>query len=184
MPFIIALPIILRLAASAVFIIAVVTAGAMNRPLIMVPLLAAASTGVHWLTGRIMPSPMKNLQAVSGHVTAPGHSPQALFVRFIAGTFGYGLIFMVTVFMSAIFRETELDRMLTSLDGLIIAIPAVIAGLLSIATAYTGASQVTGMAQDLHQSFTHMRASGHPDAANDDAFTVEGEIIDPDDLKS
>lgn len=183
MPFIIALPLMLRLGATLVFLLAVVAAGALNRSLVMVPLLAATATLTHWLVGKVVPNPLKNIQGIAGNVAVPGRSPQALLMRFIAGTIGYGMIFMVTVFLSAIFQETELERALDGTDALILAVPAGIAALLSIATAYTGANQVTGMAADLHQTF----ARGHTDPHglhDEDAFTVEGEIIDPDDLKS
>lgn len=179
MPAFLIIPIALRVAATLVFIIAVVVAGVMNRSIMMVPLLAITATLVQWLVGKITPNPVNALQDAldTGIATRPG--AQKFAPRIIAGTIGYGLVFMLTVFISALFQETELERALTQTDAMILAVTAGIAGVLSLLHAHTGARQAANMMGDFQQAFNEMQTG---QAANDeDAFTFEGEIIDPED---
>ncbi len=180
MPISLALPIFLRLAAALVFVVAVIVAGVMNRSIMMVPLLAGAATLTQWLLARIAPGPMASLQSSLGGAPQGPVPLNRLGGRFIAGVFGYGLLFILTVFISALFKETELERILTRTDLSILAIATGLAILLSLLNAHFGSKQVAGMMGDLEATFADMQRQQE----REEAFTVEGEMIDPEDQRS
>ncbi len=181
MTFLIAIPVLLRIAASLVFVVAVIVAAAMNRSIMLVPLLAAAATLSHWLAARLAPNPLSNL----GEMLAPGAAranPAGKLIRkFLFGVFGYGLVFALTVLISAVFQETELERIVTRFDLTLIAVAAGLAIVLSVINAHTAATQVTGMMGDLQQAFNQMQGGPAATPGGEEPFTFEGEIIHPDD---
>ncbi len=182
MPFVLALPIILRIASTLVFLVAVIVAAALNRSVMMVPLLAAAATLSHWVAGKFVPNPLSNLEGATSIRTPMGNLLGRLAPRFLVGVFGYGILFALAVLISAVFQETELERAITRTDFIIIGVASVIAIILSVINAYTAATQVTGIMSDLQQAFSDMQDGQGPDQdGGETPFTFEGEIIDPDD---
>ena len=179
MPIALALPIILRIASTLVFLVAVIIAAALNRSVMMVPLLAAAATLSHWVAGKFAPNPLSNLDGADNVRTPTGSLLGRLTPRFLIGAIGYGILFALAVLISAVFQETELERAITQTDFIIIGVASAVAIALSIINAYTAASQVTGMMSDLQQAFSDMQNDQTPDG--EEPFTFEGEIIDPDD---
>lgn len=180
MPVFLSLPIALRAGSAFVFIAAVIIAASLNRSLLMVPLLALASTLVHWGIGRIAPGPLAQLQALAGQSQRLAGGANLFWLRVFGGTIGYGAIFMITVFFSALVQETQLERALTGTDLKILLIASGLAAILAFINAKLAARQVGAMAGDLNTLFAQMRS---PDS-EDDPFTVEGEIIEPDDTRS
>lgn len=179
MPFQIALPIVLRLGATAAFLIAVIVAGAINRAVVIVPLLAAAATLTQYVAGRIAPGPLAQLGAALDAKATSTPSFNRLWLGFLLGSAGYAVLFILTVFLSAMFQQTELERALGMTDLWILAAPTLAALLLSVINSRTSASQVSGMMSNLQSAFSEQSP------ANDgEPFTVEGEIIEPDDQHS
>lgn len=116
----------LRLASSLVFLMAVIVAALGQRSLLMVPLLAAASTGAHWLGGRIAGTPFDKIATrLSGGPARLQTSGLARF-GFFAGLVGYGLVYMVFVFFGALAGPIELRRSFDGFDGLLLAVPTTI----------------------------------------------------------
>ncbi len=179
MPLFLALPIILRIASTLVFLVAVIVAAVLNRSVMMVPLLAAAATLSHWVAGKFVPNPLSNLAGATRIRMPMSSLPGRLVPRFLIGVFGYGILFALTVLISAIFQQTELERAITNTDFIIIGVASAIAIILSVINAYTAATQVTGIMADLQQAFGDMQDGQVPDG--EEPFTFEGEVIDPDD---
>lgn len=176
MPFQIALPIALRLGAALVFLIAVIVAGAMNRAVIIVPLLAGAATLVQYIAARIAPSPIAQLGAALNATTPSVPSLNRLWISFLLGSAGYAVLFIITVFLSAMFQQTELARALGWTDLWILLVPSVTALLLSVINARVSASQVNGMMSNLNSAFGETSSS-----SPEEPFTVDGEVINPSD---
>ena len=122
----------LRFASSIVFVMAVVFAALSQRSLLMVPLLAAASTGAHWLGGRIAGTPFdKMAMRVSGGPMKIQTAGLARF-GFFAGLVGYSLVYMIFVFFGALAGPIELRRSLDGTDFSLLLVPAAITLLLAM----------------------------------------------------
>lgn len=176
MPFQIALPIALRLSGALVFLCVVIVAGALNRAVIIVPLLAGAATLVQYIAARIAPSPIAQLGAALNDTTPSVPSLNRLWISFLLGSAGYGVLFIITVFLSAMFQQTELARTLGWTDLWILLVPSAVALALSIINARISASQVSGMMDNLNSAFGQTNSN-----ASEEPFTVEGEVIKPTD---
>ena len=175
MPLSLTLPIALRLASSLVFIIAVIVAGSLHRSVVMVPLLAGVATLVHWGASRMAPGPLSPLQGLSGPDPRP-RTGSLVGARLLGGTLGYGIIFMITVFFSALFHETQLERALTRTDGAILLVATAIAAPLALYNAVSAARRSEAISSTLEGLFSQARSR----ADDESAFTVEGEVIDTD----
>ena len=186
MPIFLAIPVILRIAATLVFLIAVIAVGAMNRSVMMVPLLAAVATLVQWGVGLFAPNPLTNLKDMvnpgAAQSQTPGNTIAKLARKFLFGVIGYGILFALAYMISGIFKATEMERIITRFDLILIAVTAAIAVVLSVINAFTAANQVTGMMDDLQQAFSDMQGGQGPDQnGGETPFTVDGEIIEPKD---
>ena len=122
----------LRFASSLFFLLAVVFAALTQRSLLMVPLLAAASTGAHWLGGKIAGSPLDKLaMRVSGGPVRMQTAGLALF-GFFAGLVGYSLVYMVFVFFGALAGPIELRRSLDGFDVGLLLVPSALTLLFAL----------------------------------------------------
>lgn len=181
MPAALALPLMLRAAAAIIFLVAVIAAGIMNRSVFIVPLLAVAATLTQFLVSKIIPSPLTDLKAGLNPQAPPTPALTKLTRGVIIATFGYGILFVFTVFISALFQETELAHNFTRTDLYLIAIPAIGAAILSLINARIANAQMATMMSGVQAMYAQMNPDGPPNPANDDdAFTIDGEIIDED----
>ncbi|MEL6829669.1 MAG: hypothetical protein AAFO63_05990 [Pseudomonadota bacterium] len=122
----------LRVSSSFLFLFVVIIAALSERSLLMVPLLAAASTLAHWLGGKIAGTPFDKLaMRVSGQ---PVRMPTAGLARFgfFAGLVGYSLVYMVFVFFGALAGPIELSRSLSGFDGMLVLVPTGVTLLLAL----------------------------------------------------
>ena len=183
MPLALILPIALRAASTLVFLVAVVVAGVMNRSIAIVPLLAIAATLTQLAVRRVAPSPIEGLQAAFQSPMGPPPHPAAKLLRSaLTSTVAYGVLFGFSALIAAMFQVTEFSRIVTQFDFGLIAVPTVLAFLTGVLVAKTAASQAANMMGDLQQAFADMQAQQPGQPANDEEpFTFEGEIIDPDD---
>lgn len=187
MPVNLMLPVLLRVLASAAFIVAVIYAGIANRSVLIVPLLAFAAASIQWLVSVIAPSPITGLQQMVSP-EAPPPNPAVKFGRGIGVALVlYLVLFCLSALIAALFQETEFARRLESADLWIAGIPALVAFAASVLSAKTGTSQVAGMMEDVQKAFADMQAQqAQQDMAADDDFIVEGEFTaanDEDTLK-
>lgn len=185
MPFALFFPFLLRLAGPIAFLGAAIVAGVMNRSFIMVPLLAVAATATTIIIRKVTPSPAMNLQSMLDP-NAADVKPNAfrgIAPRFAIGLVGYAIAFGLAALVAAMFQTTEFEpRVLTSDFGFLI-VPAVLAFIGAWVSARLGLNQMANMMGELQGMFGQMQAGQGP-ANDDDAFTVEGEIIDPDEPRS
>lgn len=185
MPAALLFPILLRAAGPIAFILATLTAGAMNQTVMIVPLLALAATLATILIRKVSPSPAVELAAMM-NPNAPPKKKSAFDgagQRLGAGLVGYGACFGLAALIAALFQETEFNRTLTLTDAWLILLPAILAVLAAMLSARLGADQIVSMAAQMEDMLKQAKAqSGHPDDGSDpdDSFTVEGEIIDKD----
>ncbi len=186
MPAALFLPLLLRLAGPLSFLSAAMVAGAMNRSLILVPLIALASTGVGVLIRMVLPSPAMDLK----NMLDPGAVPEkpnpfkGVGRRFLLSILGFGLVFSLSALIAAIFQTTEFQQQVGRADLWFLLVPALIALIGAWLSARLGLNQMAGMMQDMQGLFAQMQAGQTPADSDEDAFTVEGEIIDPDDRTS
>ena len=182
MPINLLLPVVLRLAGPLAFIGAALGAGAMNRSIIIVPILALAGTVTAIIIRKVTPSPMLEVKNLLDP-NAPQQAPRLFdgFVRrLLLGSLGYGLVFGLAALIAAVFHTTEFEPQVRPEDAWFILVPALIALVGAWLSARIGISQMTGMAAQMQDMFAHMNPQSGAPSADDDAFTVEGEIIDPD----
>lgn len=186
MPAALFLPLLLRLAGPLSFLSAAMVAGVMNRSLLLIPLIALASTATTVLIRMIAPSPVMDLKSMLDP-SAPPEKPnplQGAGRRFGMSMLGFGLVFGLSALIAAIFQTTEFQQQVQSLDLGFLTIPALIALIGSWLSARLGINQMAGMMQDMQGIFAQMQTGQTPQDPDEDAFTVEGEIIDPEDPKS
>lgn len=185
MPFALFFPFLLRLAGPIAFLGAAIVAGVMNRSFIMVPLLALAATVTTIIIRKVTPSPAMNLQSMLDP-NAADVKPNAfrgIGPRFAIGLVGYAIAFGLAALVAALFQTTEFEpRVLTSDLGFLI-VPAILAFIGAWVSARLGLNQMANMMGEMQGMFSQMQAGQGP-ANDDDAFTVEGEIIDPDEPQS
>ncbi len=182
MPQAFALPIILRLLATAAFLIAAAYAGAINRSFLIVPLLAISAVAAQTVASLIAPSPITGLKAAFD----PGAIEPPLAKKagkgFAGSLIGYGIVFALSAGIAALFQETEFVRGIELQDLMLSGGAGLIALSCSVLSSKLGASQVVGVMQSMQTAFAEMKATS--DHHDDDSFTVEGEIIEPDEPRS
>ncbi|MEO1642705.1 MAG: hypothetical protein AAFR74_05165 [Pseudomonadota bacterium] len=185
MPAALLLPLLLRAAGPIAFLIAAVTAGVMNQSFMIVPLLAIAATVTTIVIRKVSPSPASDLAAMLDPNAIPKEKSifEGAGKRLGVGLVGYTVTFGIAALIAAMFQETEFNQTLTQTDAWIALIPSVLAIFAAMLSARLGANQIAGMAGQMADMFAAMKAQqGDPNgpAQDDDAFTVEGEIIDKD----
>lgn len=182
MPVPLLFPILLRLTGPIAFVIAVATAGAMNRSFILVPLLALAASLTTVLIRTVTPSPAMDLKAALRPETEERpHNPlRGSGKRFAAGLVGYSIVFGLAAWIAALFRTTEFEPQVMLVDGWFAMIPAILAFVGAWISARIGLNQMANMMDQMQDAFADMQAGPPSDGSEEDAFTVEGEVIDPD----
>ncbi|MEO0548724.1 MAG: hypothetical protein AAFZ91_02300 [Pseudomonadota bacterium] len=185
MPAALLLPILLRAAGPLAFILSALIAGAMNRAVILVLLLAIAATLTTALIRAITPSPTDELMAALNQQEAP--VPKSPFAgslqRFGAGIMGYAFVFGFAVLVSSLFQVTELEPRFTVEDSAFLIIPATIAVIGASVSARMGFNQMADMMGQMREAYTQMRPGEPYDGKRDEAFTVDGEVIHKQDDK-
>ena len=184
MPNTLLLPLIPRLAGPIAFVVAAMTAGAMNRSIMIVPLLALAATATTIIIRMVSPFPSLDLKsALSQGAALEKPSPfRGALRRLLIGVIGYGIAFGIAALLAALFQATEFQPQLGFSDAGYLIVPGLIAVVGATIGARLGVNQMAGMMDQMQDMFAQMQT---PDAANDeDGFTFEGEIIDPDEPKS
>lgn len=186
MPVALLFPILLRLAGPLAFAFAAVVAGAMNRSFILVPLLAVIASLTTIIIRKVSPSPAMDLKAM----LSPGAPPQpanpfrGVGRRFGIGLVGYAILFGLSASIAAIFQTTEFEPQLMLADMWFAGMPAIIACVGAWVSARIGLNQMAGMMSGMQDMFDQMQAGQDPTGSDDDAFTFEGEVIDPDERDS
>jgi len=184
MPVAFLLPILLRLAGPLAFAFAAIAAGVMNRSFIIVLLLAVIASLTTVIIRKVSPSPAMDLKAMMTPDAAPQPASPFRGVgrRFAIGVVGYAALFGLAASIAAIFQTTEFERQLMLTDIWFAGIPAVIALVGAWVSARIGLNQMASMMGGMQDAFNQMQAGQGPATADDeDAFTFEGEVIDPDD---
>lgn len=186
MPAALLLPILLRLAGPLAFIGAAMTAGILNLSIIMVPLLAAASTATAILIKTVTPSPAMELkEMLDGSAPSEKPSPFKGVGRGLAiRTLGFGVMFGLAALIAALFQTTELEPSIRASDFGFLIVPAAIALIGAWISARIGLNQMAGMMGQMQDAFAQMQTGQPQPEAEDGAFTFEGEIIDPEDRES
>ncbi len=196
MPQMLQLALALRLGAVIVFVIAIIAAGAMNRHVLVIPLMAAAMTfvrvfasqGTDAFMRRMRPGPAADTLPPASAAPANATPFRATLSRapsiFVNRLVVMTVMFFFTVLIAAIFRETDLARQFTLTDALVVAIPLAAALVLTqISQRMTaGATEaLAGLMSELHAR-ANPDAAAPPSAANDDTI-IDGEFhaIDPED---
>lgn len=186
MPAALFLPILLRAAGPLAFILAALIAGGMNRAVILVPLLAIAATLTTALIRATTPSPTGELMAALNDQEAP--APKNPFAgslqRFGAGMLGYSFLFGFAALIAALFQVTEFEPRFTVQDTPFLVIPAILAVIGASISSRLGFNQMASMMGQMREAMSQVRPDQPYDASDDDAFTVDGEVIDEDDEKS
>lgn len=182
MPVALLFPILLRVAGPIAFLIAVATAGVMNRSFILVPLLALAASLTTILIRTVTPSPAIDLKAaLSPESEQRPHNPlRGSGKRFAAGLVGYAIVFGLAALVAAIFRTTEFEPQVMLMDAWFAIVPAVLAFISAWVSARVGLNQIAGMMDQMQDAFAQMQSGQGRVDPDDDAFTVDGEVIDPD----
>ncbi|MDJ0921833.1 MAG: hypothetical protein QNI84_11950 [Henriciella sp.] len=179
-------PILLRAAGPLAFIIAALIAGGMNRAVILVPLLAIVATLTTAVIRATTPSPTQELMAALNDEAEP--APQNPFSgslqRLGAGLLGYSFLFAVAALIAAVFQVTEFNPSLTLQDLPFLIAPAIIALIGASISSRMGFNQMANMMGQMREAMAQMQPDRPYDASSDEAFTVEGEIIDKDDRSS
>ena len=186
MPAALFLPLFLRLAGPLSFLSAAIVAGVMNRSLILVPLIALASTGAGVLIRMILPSPVTDLKTMLDPNAVP-ETPnpfKGVGRRFLMSVLGFGLLFSLSALIAAMFQTTEFQQQVGGKDLWFMLVPAFITLVGAWLSARLGLNQMAGMMQDMQGLFAQMQSGQTQTGSDEDAFTVEGEIIDPDDRAS
>lgn len=176
------IPVLLRVAGPLAFLISTITAGAMNRSALLIPLLAVVATVTTLVIRRFTPSPVSDLQSVMSPDAAPAAPNlfRGVGKRFAIGLVGYAIAFWLAAMIAALFQTTEFEPRVMWSDVGFLAVPAIIAVIGAWISARIGMSQMASMMGQMQDAFRQMQAA--QSAANDeDAFTVDGEVIDPDD---
>ena len=182
MPSALFLPIFLRLLGPMAFIGMAIAAGVMNRSIMIVPLLALTATAVSILIRYVSPSPMMEVKDLL-NPSAPSVRPspfRGLGRRFGLGILGYGIVFGLAATIAAIFQATEFESQIRAFDFGLLAIPAALALIGGLLSARMGQAQMEGMMGQMQDMFSQMQDAQSAAATDEDAFTVEGEVIDPD----
>lgn len=164
------------------FLIAIIAAGAMNRSVGVVALLALAMTLVG-LYGSKGQAGMAALQAQlqGGPAPEPKSFVSQLASGFVVRLIGLGVVFGLTVLISALFRETSLERTLDRTDILLVLVPTAIAfggALMSQRMMARMGGDMMGMMAQFAQQMQAAQA-GKQDPVDDDTI-IEGEFTETD----
>lgn len=174
-------PILLRLAGPLAFLGAAIVAGVMNRSVLLVPLLTVVATLTTIIIRKVSPSPVTDLQSVLSPDAPP--SPPNIFRgvgrRFAIGLVGYGLAFGLAALIAAVFKTTEFEPQLMVSDSVYLIVPTLLALICAWISARVGMSQMAGMMGQMQEMMAQMQAAQSGQTAEEDAFTVDGEVIDP-----
>ncbi len=174
-------PILLRLAGPISFLVAAITAGVMNRSVLLIPLLTLVATLTTILIRKVSPSPVTDLQSVLSPDAQP--TPPNIFRgagrRFAIGLVGYGLAFGLAALVAAVFKTTEFEPQLMISDSVYLIVPTILAVICAWVSARIGMSQMAGMMGQMQEMMAQMQAAQSGQNAEDAAFTVDGEVIDP-----
>ncbi|MEL7040474.1 MAG: hypothetical protein AAGL90_03065 [Pseudomonadota bacterium] len=187
MPTAIFVPIFLRLAGPLSFVVSTLIAGVMNRSVILVIALAAAATATTILIRWWIPSPVTDLKAAISpeSLSNPPHPLSGMGRRFVIGVVGYAFLFGLAALLAALFQTTEFERQLTTDDLWFLGVPAGLALIGAYFSARLGYTQIEGVMAQMQVVAGQFRAQQGPASTHeDDAFTVEGEVIDPPDDRS
>lgn len=183
MPAALLFPILLRVAGPIAFFVSVATAGILNRSFMLVPLLAVAATLTTVLIRQVTPSPALDLKEMlsAQDEPKPNNPLRGIVPKLAGGLVGYAILFALAAGVAAIFQTTEFEPQVSLADVWFAILPAMIAFAGAWISARIGANQMAGMMSQMQEAFSQMQtgqAQGHP--GEDEAFTVEGEVIDPD----
>lgn len=181
MPTALLLPILLRLAGPISFTMAASTAGVLNRSIMLVPLLAVAASLTTILIRALVPSPVNDLQAML-IPNAPTHPPspfRGMGKRLGIGLIGYGIAFGMAALLAALFQTTDFEPRLMPSDASYLFIPAAIAIMGAWLSSRLGFNQMAGMMGQMQDMFAQMK-DAERQAGGDEPFTVDGEVIHPD----
>jgi hypothetical protein len=185
MPFALFFPFLLRLAGPIAFLGAAIVAGVMNRSFVLVPLLALAATATTIIIRKVTPSPAMNLQSMLDPNAAEVKPNlfKGLGPRFAMGLVGYAFAFGIAALIAAVFQATEFEPRVLGSDLAFLIVPALLAFVGAWVSARLGLNQMASMMGEMQGMFSQMQTGQGP-ANDDDAFTVEGEVIDPDEPRS
>lgn len=174
-------PILLRLAGPIAFLVAAIVAGVMNRSVLLVPLLTIVATLTTIAIRKVSPSPVTDLQSVLSPDAPP--KPPNIFRgvgrRFAIGLVGYGLAFGLAALIAAMFQTTEFEPQLMVSDSVYLIVPTLLAFVCAWISAHVGMNQMAGMMDQMQEMMAQMQAAQSGQPVDDDAFTVDGEVIDP-----
>jgi hypothetical protein len=181
MPTALFFPVLLRLAGPLAFVLSTIVAGILNRSFILVLCMTVAATVTTVLIRRISPSPAMDLKAVLSPDAAP--NPPSIYRgvgrRFAIGLIAYSMVFGLAALVAAVFKTTEFEPKLMLSDIWFLAVPAIIAVIGAWVSARVGLTQMAGLMDQMQSAFSEMQAQQSGADAGDEAFTVEGEVIDP-----
>lgn len=181
MPTALLLPILLRLAGPIAFSTAAAAAGVLNRSIMLVPLLAIAASLTTILIRTLVPSPVNDLKAML-NPNAPSQPPspfRGMGKRFGIGLIGYGIAFGMAALLAALFQTTDFEPRLMPSDVGYLLIPAAIAFIGAWLSSRLGFNQMAGMMGQMQNMFAQMK-DAERQAGGDEPFTVDGEVIQPD----
>lgn len=99
------------------------------------------------------------------------------------GLVGYAFAFGIAALIAAVFQATEFEPRVLGSDLAFLIVPALLAFVGAWVSARLGLNQMAGMMGEMQGMFSQMQTGQGP-ANDDDAFTVEGEVIDPDEPRS
>lgn len=186
MPVALFFPILLRLAGPFAFALAAITAGVMNRSFILVLLLAVVASLTTVIIRKVSPSPAMDLKSMltPDAVPEPANPFRGVGRRFAIGLVGYSVLFGLSASIAAIFQTTEFEPQLMLADTWFAGVPAIIAFVGAWVSARIGLNQMAGMMGGMQDMFDQMQAGQDPGNSEEDAFTFEGEVIDPDERDS
>lgn len=165
---------VLRLLSSVGFLTAVIAAAIGGTNIVIIPMLALASTLTHWLAAKISHRPDSPLGAALQSPTGRTARKKIAQFGFFFGLLGYSFIFMVTVFISAIFGSVDLSQRLAAGDFYLILAPVILAFVIAIITRL----QVTPAARPAPFQSDAFRSDADAQTPTQEPFTVDGEIID------
>lgn len=185
MPTAFLIPILLRLVGPIAFLIAAITAGVMNRSVLLIPLLTVAATLTTIVIRKVSPSPVSDLKSVLSADAEPERPSifRGAGKRFAIGLVGYGLAFWLAAMIAAIFQTTEFEPQVMISDTTYLLVPTIVAVIGAWISARIGMSQMAGMMSQMEDVFSQMQTAQSQTAQDgeDEAFTVDGEVIDPED---
>ena len=137
------------------FLAAIITAGAMNRSFGIIPLFAIAMT-LAALILRRNATPGLDLAAMMGQPKAddgpPGFFDGALNM-FVQRLIGVAVLFGLTVLIAALFRETNIDRVMDGTDMLLVGVPFGI----TLASGYASQRMLASMGDGLAAMMAQMQ---------------------------